>query len=172
MELSEAIKNRRSIRAFQDKKVEPEKLTALLDAAIMAPSAKNQQSWEFIAVKDRAKIEKISVSSSGRCRFDGVPVMIAVCADMNRVAGSTEERRDMFSIQDCAAATQNLMLTAHSLGLGTCWVGSYNADIVRQELNIPEHVRILTLIPLGYPAEQPEAPERKGLAEVVHEESF
>jgi len=172
MELSEAIKNRRSIRQFQDKDVEPEKIKQILEAAIMAPSAKNYQSWEFIIVKNREKIQKMSVSSSGTCRFEGVPVIIVVCSDMNRVAGSTEERKDKFSIQDCAAATQNILLTAHSLGIGTCWVGSYDPDLVRKELNIPEHVRILALIPLGYPDETPTAPERKALEEVVHEDLF
>lgn len=172
MELSEAIKNRRSIRQFQDKEVEQEKLDQLLEAAILAPSAKNYQSWEFIIVKDPEKIKKLSVSSTGTCRFEGVPIIIVVCSDMNRVAGSTEERKDRFSIQDCAAATQNILLTAHSLGLGTCWVGSYAPDPVKKELNIPEHVRILTLIPLGYPAETPTAPERNALDAVVHEDSF
>jgi len=172
MEIIDTIKTRRSIRNFKDTPVEKEKLDQVLEAGIMAPSAKNYQSWEFIVVKDSDKIKNISISSTGRCRFEGVPVMIAVCSDMTRVAGSTEERRNRFSIQDCAAATQNILLAAHSLGLGTCWVGSYDETLVREELNIPGHLRLLTLIPVGYPAEQPLAPERKPLNEVVHEEEF
>lgn len=173
MDALDAIKGRRSIRKFLNKDVEQAKLDKILEAATYAPSARNYQSWEFLVIKDKKQIEKIAkLSLPGMGWYSRAPALIIVCADMNRVAGRDEERKNIFSVQDCANATMNLMLAAHSLGLGTCYVGSFNFATLGKELGLPNHIRPLTIVPIGYPAETPQMPARKPLKEVVHFNKF
>lgn len=175
MEIFDAINNRRSTRSFLDKPVEEEKLNKVLEAATKAPSAGNTQSWEFVVVKDQEPKKKVLLAKNalGQHFIAEAPVIIIVCANKDRSAASYGDRgKSLYCIQDCAAATMNLMLAAHSLGLSTCWVGAFNEAELSKALELPEHIRPLTIIPLGYSDEKPEMPPRKPLEEVVHEEKY
>lgn len=173
MNLFDTINGRRSVRSFLDKEVEQEKVEKILNAAINAPSAGNIQPWEFVIVKEKETKEKISEAALGQSFVAEAPVVVVVCADTEKSASRYGERgRDLYCIQDCATATQNLMLAAHALDLGTVWVGAFDENSLKKILNLPENIRPLAIIPVGYPAEKPSGPERTKLEEVVHSETF
>ena len=156
MDVLEAIKERRSIRSYELKAVPDEKLTPILEAGRWAPSSGNRQPWRFIVVRDeKVKNELARVAVWGSFLAQA-PVGIAVVIDPQ---GSSHP------VEDGAAATQNMLLAAHALGLGTCWIGSYGSDYearAKEVLGIPGDKRLLSLISLGYPAESP----RKGRMEL------
>ena len=173
MDVLEAIKGRRSVRAFTDKPVSDEDVMTILDAARQAPSAGNLQPWEFIVVKD-AEIKKgLAQAALDQASIGEVSVVIVVCADKARSRRRYGSRGStLYCIQDTAAAIQNLHLAAHALGLGTCWVGAFNETEARKLLNMPLNVRPVAIIPIGYPAEKPNPRSRRPLTEIVHRERF
>ena len=152
----EIIKKRRSIRRFQKKVIEEDKIKQVLEAAIWAPSAGNLQPWVFIAVKNPKTLEKIKVVSPGM--FDIPAAIIVVCRDMQIAEKSGNPELSIF---DIAMASQNILLTAYELGLGSCPVKSFNQKAIQVLLDLPEHVVPELLITLGYPAEQPSPRERR-----------
>ncbi len=166
------FKDRRSIRKFEDKPVEEEKLTEVLEAARLAPSWANRQCWTFIVVKDpnrRRQISEILEHNPAQKAVVQAPVLIVACAD-------PAESGDMFGkgyyLVDIGIAMQQLCLEAWSQGLGTVWVGMFDEEKVRPVLNVPENIRIVALTPLGYPAKWPEDRGRKPLNDIVHEETW
>lgn len=172
MELLEAIRGRRSIRAFKPQDVPDEVVEQLVDAARHAPSAGNLQPWEFIIV--RTLEQKRMLAEAARQAFvEEAPVVIVVCADENRASmGYGIRGKALYCIQDTAAATQNLLLAAYALGLGTCWVGAFNEDDTRKALKLPSGIRPVAMIPVGYPAKTPAARSRRPLSQIIHHESF
>ena len=164
MSVQSVISDRRSIRAYQDKPVEEEKLNLILEAARMAPSARNRQEWHFIVVKDRETRARISKAANNRQFIGEAPVIIAACATEAEYVMSCGQ---LAGTVDTSIALSFLVLQAHELGLGTCWLGAYNETEVKEILGIPPHVRVIAMTPLGYPAEAPEAKLRKPLAEIV-----
>lgn len=152
----EIIKGRRSIRRFQKREIEDEKIRKILDAAIWAPSAGNLQPWVFVAVKDPKTIEKIMAVSPGM--FGTPTAIIAVCRDMKIAEKSGNP---MLSIFDVAMATQNILLTAYDLGIGSCPVKSFNQKAIQILLDLPDHIQPELLVTLGYPAEKPSPRERR-----------
>ena len=184
MELFEAIKTRRSVRTYQDKPVENEKLQAVLDAVRMAPSWANMQCWRMVVVKDKAAREKISdlsyvesyfspkgyKSNPSKKALAAAPVVIVLCADPAQSGVLWDQD---YYLVDAGIAAQNLMLAARSLGLGTVFVGVYDEEKVKKLLNIPASVRIIGLLPLGYPTEEKkDGPKRKPLDEICFNERW
>lgn len=151
MEALEAILTRRSIRKFKPEQVARELVTRILEAAMAAPSAGNQQSWQFIVLTNRAILDEIPKVHPYAGMIKEAPLAIIVCGDLER------ELHKGFWIQDCSAAAENLLLAAHALGLGAVWCGLYpNTERVsglRKLLALPDTVIPLALIPVGYPAE-------------------
>lgn len=145
MDVFEAIQKRRSIRAYESTPVPREKLEKILEAARLAPSASNIQPWHFIVVTDP---EKRKILSKGRyAKFlKKSPVVIVGCGD--------QKASPKWYMVDVAIAMQNMVLTATSEGLGTCWVGSFDEDEVKQLLKIPENFRVVALLAVGYPREK------------------
>lgn len=173
MELKEAIKGRRSIRKF-DPDVQPseEDLTALLEAAIHAPSAGNVQPWQFIVVRSDTLRQRLSSAAMGQPFVAQAPVVIVVCVDLAQARKSYGTRgEELYCLQESAAAVQNVLLTAHGRGWGTCWVGAFDEGQVRETLSLPKNLRPVALIPLGRPAESPAARPRRSLDQVVSEYS-
>jgi len=173
MDVLEAIKGRRSIRAFKSKAVSTEIVEKLIDAARWAPSAGNIQPWEFIIVRNPEIKRNLAKAALNQSFIEEAPVVIVVCADEIRSSqGYGVRGKTLYCIQDTAAATQNIHLAAYSLGLGTCWVGAFNEEEARKILEIPQGVRPVAIIPVGYPAEKPPARNRRPLNQIIHYEKF
>ncbi|RLI15860.1 nitroreductase family protein [Candidatus Bathyarchaeota archaeon] len=173
MDVLEAIKGRRSIRAFKSQAVSTEIVEKLIDAARWAPSAGNIQPWEFIIVRNPEIKRNLAKAALNQSFIEEAPVVIVVCADEIRSSqGYGVRGKTLYCIQDAAAATQNIHLVAYSLGLGTCWVGAFNEEEARKILEIPEGVRPVAIIPVGYPAEKPPARNRRPLNQIIHYEKF
>jgi len=163
MSLTEIIKGRRSIRAYSDKPVEKEKLEAVLDAARLAPSARNRQKWQFIIVTDPSVKDKMWDACHNQQSVKQAPVCIAVIDEEPGVMSCGQP----VDTVDASIAFSFLILKAHEEGLGTCWLGYFDKDKVRAVLGIPENMSIVAVTPLGYPAENPDARSRKPLGEIT-----
>jgi nitroreductase len=173
MEVQEAIKGRRSIRKFKKQSIPETTITQLLEAASYAPSAGNIQPWEFVIVRNPTIKKKLAEAAQNQAYVEEAPTIIVVCADEKRASlGYGTRGRTLYCLQDTAAATQNILLTAHSLGLGTCWIGSFNEDEAKEALNAPEGIRPVAMIPLGYPDETPRHRSRKLLSQVTRYDRF
>ncbi|MBC7220276.1 nitroreductase [Candidatus Bipolaricaulota bacterium] len=160
-EVLQAIRARRSVRAFRSQPVEPEKVEALLDAGRWAPSGKNTQPWRFVVVESAAKRAELAKLVPQRDMVATAPVTLAVLLD--RQAGY-DELKDAQAIGACA---QNILLAAQALGLGGCWIGRARDRAVEALLGAREGEELMMLIPIGYPAEEPPPRERRPLAELV-----
>jgi nitroreductase len=164
MEIIEAIRSRRSIRKYQERAIEPERLMRVLDAGRIAPSAKNLQDWKFIVVRDGEKRRRLAEAAMGQAQVAAAPVVIAACA--------TKPDNIMPCGQLCypidlAIALDHMSLAAVAEGLGTCWIGAFYEDRVKEILGIPAGVRVTSMLTLGYPAESPAARPRKKQEEIV-----
>jgi nitroreductase len=152
MEDMEAILSRRSIRRYTPDPVPEEVIQELLAAAMSAPSASNEQPWQFVVIDDRHLLDEIPKFHPYAGMLKQAPLAIAVCGDLKL------EMMSGYWIQDCSAATENLLLAAHAKGLGAVWLGVHpreeRVNAVRELLGLPEQVRPLCLISIGYPAEQ------------------
>ena len=151
MNIFEAIKKRRSVRSFLDKPIEDEKLTAVLEAGRLAPSAGNRQECRFVVVEDRDVRRRIAVAANGQSFVGEAPVVIVACAVTNGHVMSCGQ--PCYPI-DIAIALDHISLAAVEYGLGTCWIGAFNEEKVKEILGIPEEVRVVELMPIGYPAFQ------------------
>ena len=179
MEVIEAIKTRRSIRRYKPTPVKEEDLEAVLEAARWAPSWKNSQCWRFIIVRDseiKARLaETLAPGNPSASAIRNAPIVIAACAELGKAGykeGKVETEKGDWHMFDVALAMQNLMLAAHSLGLGTVHVGWLDHIKAAEVLGLPEGVTLVELTPLGYSDEQPKAPPRKELAELVFYERY
>ena len=173
MELFEAIKNRRSIRKFKDEVPDDELIEKIVEAGIWAPSAGDLQSWDAVIVKDEQKKVQIAVAAYVQEFVAKAPVLIVMCANTASAGARYGERgRELYCIQDASCAALNMMLRAYDLGLGSAWVGAFKEEDIAAELDLPAHVRPVALIPIGYPDEDAEAPERRTIEEVVHKEKY
>jgi nitroreductase len=173
LEVFEAIMNRRSVRAFLEKDITDETIEKLIDAARHAPSAGNIQPWEFIIVRKTEQKRKLVEAALNQTFIEEAPVVIVVCANQAlSEMGYGSRGLNLYCIQDTAAATQNLLLAAFSLGLGTCWVGAFHEKKVAETLNLPEKVRPVAIIPVGHPAEKPRTPKKRLLHQIIHYEKY
>ncbi len=149
MDAIECIHTRRSIRRYTGEDVSEDVVKEILAAAMTAPSANNQQAWQFIVITDKKILEKIPEIHQYAKMAPKAALVILVCADLSLV------KSEGFWVQDCSAATQNILLAAHALGLGAVWCGVYpreeKVNALKKLLNLPEHVIPLSLIPIGHP---------------------
>jgi len=164
MEVADAIELRRSIRRFKNKEIPEGMLKQVLRAGHMAPSAGNLQARDFIVIQDNAVKELLCMAALNQYFIMSAPVCIVVCANVSRSSARYMKRGDLYAVQDASASIMNMMLMAHDLGLGTCWVGAFNEQAVTQLLSIPPGVRPVALLPIGYPDDEPDAPPRMGEA--------
>lgn len=173
MDVLEAIKSRRSIRSYKRNDISEKDVRRLINAARQAPSAGNIQPWEFVIVKDPERKQQLSVAALNQTFISQAPVVIVVCANETRSKlGYGNRGVSLYCIQDTAAAIENLLLAAHALGLGACWVGAFREEIARAVLNTPAHVRPIAIIPIGYPSKKPTIRARRSLEDIVHRETF
>jgi nitroreductase len=158
MDVFEAIRARKSVRSYQARPVEPEKLRRVLEAARLAPSARNEQEWRFVVVTDREKRQRLAHEASSEHFMGQAPVIIAACAQTDRRIMRCGQQA--YPI-DVAIAIDHLTLAAVAEGLGTCWIGSFDPAEVRRILEIPESVEVVELLPLGYPSEPRPVPKSR-----------
>jgi nitroreductase len=142
MDVFEAVQRRRSVRAYYSTPIPDEKLKKILEAARLAPSAGNIQPWHFIVVTDAEKRRKLAQGRFAKFLSEA-PIVIVGCGNQNASPN--------WYIVDVAIATQNMVLTATSEGLGTCWIGSFNEDQIKEMLKIPENFMVIALLAVGYP---------------------
>lgn len=154
-DILDMIYTRRSIRVFERRKVDKNILTDLLKAAMAAPSASNSRPWEFIVVTDKEILSELQ--SKIKYGKYSAPAAVVVCANLSIAQNESAFR---FWVQDCSAATENLLIAAAGMGLGTVWTGAYPKEDVmetlRKILGIPADIFPLNLIYVGYPAEEKE----------------
>jgi len=158
MDTIETIHTRRSIRKYQDRPVPEEFIRKILAAAMMAPSARNTQPWHFVVIDDQEILKEASQINPHARMAQNAPVSVLICGDLDL------EHPSGYWPVDCAAAAENLLLAAHSLGLGAVWTGVYPRDEriegFRRLFDLPPNVMPHCLIVLGYPAEQPPSNDR------------
>lgn len=173
MDLFKAIFERRSIRKFKKTDIESKIIDKIMEAGIWAPSAGNIQGWDAVIVKNSEKKRKLVAAAYMRDFIAEAPVIIVICANMHRSGAIYNQRgEELYCIQDAACAAQNMLLAAYALGLGACWVGAFDEDLVSRILHIPECLKPVTIMPLGYPDEDPFPPTRRERDEVVHWDEY
>jgi nitroreductase len=158
MNTIEAIRTRRSIRRFTNQQLEDEVINNVLEAGMYAPSARNEQPWHFLIITRRDLLDKLMDAHPYASMLSEAPVAILVCADLN-----LEKSKGYWPV-DCSAATQNILLAAHELKVGSVWLGVYprqeRMDAIRAIFTLPANIQPFSLIALGYPAEDKDTPER------------
>jgi nitroreductase len=164
MDVMTAIKTRRSIRAYKDKPIESEKLEAVLEAGRLAPSASNRQEWRYVVVKDKALRDKLVDVARGQKFVGQAPVVIVACA---AGAGHVMPCGELSYPIDVAISVDHMTLAAAEQGLGTCWIGAFDQDGAKKLLGIPEEIKVVALLPLGYPDISPGPKSRKSMEEIV-----
>ena len=165
----ENIMTRVTCRAYQNKPVEKEKVELLLQAGMAAPTALNAQPWHFIVITDRDVLEELGAASPHTGVLATAPLAIAVCGDTDKKLPVDE---GVYWIQDVAAATENILLAAHAMGLGATWTGSYPVEsrfkIAKKALQLPDHIKSVSIVALGYPAMEPQVKDKWNPANVSY----
>ncbi|TFH04490.1 MAG: nitroreductase [Spirochaetales bacterium] len=170
MTVHDAIRNRKSVRSFQDRPVEHDKLERVMEAGRLAPSARNDQEWRFVVVTDAATREQLIRGARNQTFVGQAPAVIVACADTNHRLMSCGHPSFLI---DVSIALDHITLAAVDEGLGTCWIGAFDPDLVREILGIPAAIEVIELMPIGYPAD-PDRIEKKRLPmnEIVHWERW
>ena len=155
MDFMELAKRRCSVRAYEDRKVEPEKLERILEAARIAPTAKNLQPVKLLAVQSGEGLEKVGMAAN----IYGAPLAIIVCADHQR-AWTRPFDGKRFTDIDASILTDHMMLEATELGLGSVWICFFKPDVLREEFSLPEHLEPVNILAVGYASGTPTSPDR------------
>lgn len=174
MDCLEALKTRRSVRKFRPDPVLESDLQEILNAGRLAPTAGNFQPWEFIVTSDKDIIAELREATYERQEMLATsPTVVVVCADPKRSEHYGERGMTYFCLIDAANATDYMLLAAHALGYGGCWVGGFSEKKVRKVLGIPDNIRVVSIMPLGKPAEgEPWDPPKRQLEEIVHRDKW
>jgi len=164
MDVFEAIRTRRSIRKFRPKPIPDEKLEMILEAGRLAPSAGNRQPWRFVVVKDTERKRAVAEAAGYQMFIADASVIIAALGD--------PEASSRWFRQDPMIAVEHMVLAATALGYGTCWIGAFGEEEVKRILRIPEGLKVIALLPIGFPDEAPAPRARKPLKEIVFLEKY
>lgn len=169
MDFKEVIQSRRSVRKFRAEEIEEEDLREILEAARLAPSANNLQPWKFVVVKSDKKKRLIAQAAGGQEFVGEAPVIIVACATGR--GGFIGGYMESWPV-DVAISVTHLLLAAWDRGLGTCWVGDFDEDKVKEICEIPPEVRVVALIPVGYPVKVPQEVPRRPLEKIMSKDVF
>ena len=169
MDVFTAISQRSSIRAYKETQIEEDKLKKILEAGRLSPSASNRQEWKFIIVKDKEARKKLAHAAFRQAFIAEAPVVVVACATESRsIMGCGQPAYTV----DLSIALSFMILEAWELGLGTCWIGAFEEDEVKEILGIPKRVRVVAITPLGYPDQPPSEKSRKRLDQIVCFEKY
>jgi len=160
MTVIEAVRKRRSIRAFKEMEIPEEAIDRIIEAILWAPSAGNLQSRFFYFVFEKKTKESLARAALEQFFIAEAPLAIVACCDLSIEGHYGRRGKDLYACQDVAASIQNLMLVAHEMGLGSVWVGAIDEKKVAEAIKLPQHLRPVAIIPVGYPAETPSPPPR------------
>jgi len=169
MDAIECIATRRSIRRFLDIPVDQETIMTIIEAGTRAPSSGNVQDWKFIVVDNKELMKKISTHSLGQECIHNAAFLIVACSDSEQTElhyGLRGER--LYTVQNCAAAAENMLLAAHALGVGGVWIGAFDEEKIKEILNIPKDARPQSILAFGYPAETPDHKKLKDLSIITY----
>lgn len=168
MEFLDVVDKRRSIRAFLDKDVPKATIDRLIRAATLAPSAGDLQSYKITVARERPIKVMLAEAAYGQAFVSQAAIVMVFWADPERSASRYSERgRQLFAVQDATLAAAYVQLAATSLDLGSCWVGAFNEQAVSRALGEPAGLRPVAILPIGFPAEQPERPARRPIEQIV-----
>jgi len=173
MDVYECIKTRRTVKKFKDINIPWDDLITILEAGKCAPSSGNLQNWKFIVIKDPDAIAEIAEYCGNQLWMCKANALVAVVADIDkgkRFYGIRGER--LYSIQNCAAAAQNMLLMAHALGIGGAWVGNMEEEKITSVLTLPDYIRPQCILALGYPAEEPPTPPKFTIENTMYFRQF
>jgi nitroreductase len=168
MDIKDAIRRRHSIRSFSDKKFPADLIYEMIEYANLAPSAGNLQAREFIIVDDLEIKKRLSIAALDQDFVAKAPVDIVVCVHLDRIASYGKRGKELYCLQDAAAAIEHILLLAVNYGLGTCWVGAFDESEVSKILNLPSYIRPVTIIPIGYPKGEIETTSRIDTKDLTH----
>ncbi len=168
MAVLEAIRKRYSCRAYHEKSIEPEKLDSILEAARLAPSASNMQDWRFVVVTDSQVKRQVAETTNRPEVFAKAGAIIAACSNSDYVMRCGQAIGPI----DVAIALEHICLQATDLGLGTCWIGSFDPEKVRSILGIPADIEVIELMAVGYPADSKPEPKREPMGKIVSFEKW
>lgn len=173
MELMEGLLTRRSIRKYQDKKIDKAVIEEIIKAAQYSPTAHNKQPWEFLVIDDKEFLANLRHIQHWTSFAKDAACVVIVCGDVEKSFNrNKEDEKWSFIDVDCAIATQSLMLAAWAHGIGTCYCGAAPmqrvVDALREKLNLPENIRPFAIVPMGYPAETPKQPDDRYKPEKIH----
>ncbi|MBN1412530.1 MAG: nitroreductase family protein [Spirochaetales bacterium] len=166
------LRQRKCIRSFvNDKPIPEDMLNYILEAGRLAPNAGNLQAWRFFIVRDKKRKDSIAEAAYGQSFLAEAPVVVIAAFDMETIqSGYGKRGLKLYGFQDTAAAIENMLLAARVLGIGSCWVGAYDDNLLVQTLGIDaERYRTVAVIPFGYSKENPPDRGRKSLDEIVAE---
>lgn len=172
MDIVECIEGRTSIRVFKTDPVDEEVVDEALRLANLAPSAGNLQARDFVVVRALTTKKALMDAAYGQDFVRSAPVVVVCCADLERIKHYGDRGRALYCLQDVAAAIENMMLYLHSKGLGSVWVGAFDERKAAETLGLPEHVRPVAIVPIGFPAEKGVRRGRAQQSQIVHREKW
>ncbi len=167
MDVLKAVKSRRSIRSFLQKDIPEETISRLVDALIWAPSAGNLQSRRFFFVRDQKLKKQLAEAALSQYFISEAPVCIVCCADERIGLHYGQRGIELYCLQDVSASIMAMMLVAHENGLGTCWVGAFHEGKVSEIMHLPDHLRPVAIVPVGFPEKTPHPTSRVSPSEAV-----
>ncbi len=168
MDIKEVIQKRYSCRSYKDTPVPDEKLKSILEATRLAPSASNRQPYKFIIVKDKEKREKLAEAAGQNFIAEAAIIIAGVSLEPERIMSCEVPTYAV----DVAVAMEHIALQACAEGLGSCWIGAFAQQETKKILEVPEKYKVVTLMPIGYPADSSGPKDRKSLGELVSYEKF
>jgi nitroreductase len=169
MDVFTAISQRSSVRGYKAIDVEEDVLKKVLEAGRLSPSASNRQEWKFIIVKNKEAKKGLANAAFGQSFIGEAPIVLVACATESKAIMACGQ--PAYTV-DVSIACAFMILQAYELGLGTCWIGAFNEGEVKKILKVPESIRIVAMIPLGYPNQPPSQRVRKGLNQIICFEKY
>jgi len=168
MDVKEVIRNRHSVRSFSEKTPSKKIIDEIIGYANLAPSAGNLQARDFVIVDDEAIRKQLSAAAYHQRFLAEAPIDIVVCANFHRISSYGKRGRELYCIQDVSAAVEHILLLAVDYGLDSCWVGAFDEKKVTAILGLPEHIRPLAILPIGYANVEKTATQRLDIRTITH----